>query len=344
MNRTHTKSQIVGLLVLLSLCVPAPAQDSDEKESSKSRSKAAANAPAVLWREPTDIEFRDLRYGPGSPQRMPKGRLTFVKEDLDGLNPKFDVRDEAGVLWRVKPGAEARAETAATRLLWAVGYFADEDYYLPEIRVERMPKKLQRGQQFVSKGGVLKRVRLERRPEGRKKIGTWSWTKNPFVGTRELNGLRVMMALMNNWDIQDTNNAIYLEGGERHFVVSDVGSTFGRSGNTFRRSKDNLRQYSRSKFLRNTDRGGVDFHLASSPHPRNAAVFHRWPHWIELRKEMEGVVKNIPREDARWIGELLSRLSSEQLRDCFRAAGHSPEVVEGFTQVVQNRIKTLNQL
>ena len=41
-----------------------------------------------------------------------------------------------------------------------------------------------------------------------KKSGTWSWHHNPFVGTREFNGLRVMMALLNNWDLKDENNAV----------------------------------------------------------------------------------------------------------------------------------------
>ena len=337
MNRIHRKLQVVSLLALLSLCVPVLAQGAEGKKEKK----AAVHAPPVLWRDPGDIASRDLRYGPGSPERMPQGRLTFVEEDLDGVNPKFDVRDEAGVIWRVKPGAEAKAETAATRLLWAMGYFADEDYFLPEIRVERMPKKLQRGQEFVSKDGVVKDARLERRPKDRKKLGVWSWSDNPFEGTRQLNGLRVMMALMNNWDLKKENNAIYLEGGEKRYLVSDVGATFGRSGNTFRRSKSNVAQYSDSKFVRESDpKEGVDFHMASKPHPLNAVIF---PHWFELRKR-EKVVKNIPRADALWIGGLLSRLSTKQIRDCFEASGYSPEEADGFTQAVQERIQELNSL
>ena len=54
--------------------------------------------------------------------------MTFVDEDLKGSNPKFVVRDAAGVKWKIKLGTEARPETAATRLVWAVGYSADEDY------------------------------------------------------------------------------------------------------------------------------------------------------------------------------------------------------------------------
>jgi hypothetical protein len=59
---------------------------------------------------------------------------------------------------------------------------------------------------------------------------------------------------------------------------------------------------------------------------------------------MQGIVKKIPRTHAKWVGQLLGRLSAEQIRDCFRAAGYSPEEVEGFAQVVQGRIAELNQL
>src|SRR4030095_16655708 len=93
------------------------------------------------------------------------------------------------------------------------GYFTDEDYYLPELRVEKMPK-LDRGRQFVSAAGVVRGVRLERSVKGQKKRGNWSWFKNPLVGTKELNGLRIMMALMNNWDLKETNNTIYKKQSE----------------------------------------------------------------------------------------------------------------------------------
>ncbi len=327
---------ILGITLLLAIPLGARAAESSKAEKPKT-GKAAVHTP-VLWRDPGDLASRDLRYGPGSAERMPKGRLRFLKEEPGGAEPKFDVEDEQGVRWRVKPGWEARAETAATRLLWAVGYFADEDYYLPEASVEGM-KQLSRGQEYVSKDGLVRHARWERR-DGPKKIGTWSWSKNPFVGTRELDGLRVMMALMNNWDIKELNNAIYDEGREHHYVVSDVGATFGRSGNTLTRSKDNLEHYRQSKFVRETTPKHVDFFLASNPHPLNAVIF---PHWMELRKR-ENVVKKIPREHARWIGQLLSQLSEEQIRECFRSAGYSPEEVEGYTEELQARIRTLNEL
>lgn len=329
----------ITLLLTVSLSAAPPGSPGSAKDEKGSKAEKAVNTlPPVLWRDPGDIASRDVRYGPGSPERMPKGRLRFIQEEMGGAEPKFDVEDEQGVRWRVKVGWESKAETAATRLLWAVGYFADEDYYLPEASVEGM-KELTRGQEFVSKGGLVRDARWERR-EGRKKLGTWSWSKNPFVGTKELDGLRVMMALMNNWDIKSLNNAIYDAGTERRYVVSDIGATFGRTGNTFRRSKDNLEHYQKSRFVRETTPEHVDFVLASNPHPLNAVIF---PHWMELRKR-EKVVKNIPREHARWIGQLLSQLSEEQIRDCFRSAGYSPEEVEGYTEVVQKRIRVLSEL
>ena len=47
---------------------------------------------------------------------------------MQETSPKFDVEDDQHVQWRVKLGEEPQSETAATRLLWAAGYFVDEDY------------------------------------------------------------------------------------------------------------------------------------------------------------------------------------------------------------------------
>jgi hypothetical protein len=312
MNRARKVLQATCLLLVFSLCVPAGAQQVAEGKAPQARS--AGGLPVVLWRDPADIASRNLLYGPGSKARAPAGKFKFVEEGKQGATPKFDVVDDRGVRWRVKVGPEARAETAAARLLWAAGYFADEDYYVPELRVEGM-QKLSRGQEFVSADGVVRGAGLERHAAGRKKIGPWGWSDNPFVGTKELSGLKVMMSLMNNWDIKEQNNAIYDEGGERHYVVSDVGATFGRTGGIFSRTKDNLQHYRQSEFVRKATPEYVDFSF-----------------------------KHIPRADAKWLGELLSKLSADQIRDCFRAAGYSPEEIEGYTKAVQDRIRALSQL
>lgn len=48
------------------------------------------------------------------------------------------MRDETGTKWRVKLGAEARPEVAASSLLSAVGYLANEDYFVADLQVEGM--------------------------------------------------------------------------------------------------------------------------------------------------------------------------------------------------------------
>src|SRR5665213_4113767 len=75
-----------------------------------------------LWREPSDIGSENLFYGPGGKEHEPHGPFTFVKEDLDGTNPKYNVRDKDGGKWKIKLGAEAQPETVASRFVWAVGY------------------------------------------------------------------------------------------------------------------------------------------------------------------------------------------------------------------------------
>ena len=53
---------------------------------------------------------------------------------------------------------------------------------------------------------------------------------------------------------------------------------------------------------------------------------------------------NVPRKDARWMGQLLARLSPAQIADAFRAAGYSPQEVQGFSEVLQKRIEVLTDL
>ena len=133
---------------------------------------------------------------------QPRGTVTFEKEDMDGSNPKFIVRDADGVKWTVKMGNEARPETVASRLIWAAGYYTNEDYFVADLHVEGMPPRLKRGRDMVTSDGA-RNVRLKRHDSDEKKIGTWSWRHSPFRDTREFNGLRVMMALINNWDLKD---------------------------------------------------------------------------------------------------------------------------------------------
>jgi hypothetical protein len=70
-----------------------------------------------------------------------------------------------------------------------------------------------------------------------------------------------MMPPINNWDLKESNNAIYEEGPERIYFVSDLGASFGTTGYNPRHevSKVNLRSYRHSHFITRTTTDYVDF-------------------------------------------------------------------------------------
>lgn len=335
----------VGSTVLALAFAGSPSPAKRSKDESRA-AEITGQGPAVLWRNPADIGRRNLYYGSGGKQHAPHGSVTFKKEDLDGTNPKFDVVDQSGTKWKVKMGDEARPETAASRIVWAAGYFTTEDYFVPELRVKELPR-LHRGQKYVKPGGVVYNVRLKRAPDDEKKIGEWQWAKNPFQGTREWNGLRVLMAVINNWDLKDENNAVYqlrdgVHGPAQIYLVSDLGASFGTTGLSWTRrgSKGNLKAYSRSHLIRRPGDEYVDFYVPSRP-----ALDH-YPDVPEVlrRLHLRWIGQDVPRADAHWMGELLAKLSREQISDTFRCAGYTPEQVEGFTAALKRRIGELQSL
>jgi hypothetical protein len=306
-------AMVAILLFLLAYMANAPALGS--KSGGKETEPKMGGAPAVLWREPADLAERDLFYGPGGRQHQPKGKLVFIKEKLNGVNPKFDVRDEDGVRWGVKFGIEAKPETTATRLVWAVGYFTNEDYYVANLPVKGLPE-LSRGQNLI-RHDTIEGARLKRHNPGERQIADWSWDKNPFVGTKELDGLKIMMELICNTDLKTLQQHVYdVNGIEQRYVAADLGASFGKAGKTIFRTKGKLKDYQALPLIRNAGPDYVDF-------------------WY---------FKHIPREHAKWIGGYLAQLSDEQIKDAFRAGGFSPEEVEGFARSVREKINELLNL
>jgi hypothetical protein len=288
-----------------------------------------ATGTPVLWREPKDIASRNLFYGAGGKEHVPHGSFTFEKEDMAGTNPKFDVIDEEGIHWKVKLGPEARPETAASRLTWAVGYFANEDYFMPMAHVDKM-QHLHRGNNLVSRENNVSNLRLKRHLKDENKIGTWAWKKDPFTGTREWYGLRVLMAVMNNWDLKDTNNSIYRtheEPAEDRYMITDLGASFGPTGLNFG-NKGNVTAYCSSKLIKSVSAEFVDFNVPSGPAVNTFMDFPEFGRRFGLR----------------WMGDLLVRLSTDQIHDAFRAAGYSPSEVEELSSTLEKRIAELEKL
>ena len=148
-----------------------------------------------------------------------------------------------------------------------------------------------------------------------RKEGAWDWFDNPFVDGRELNGLRVMMSLLNNWDLSEGTIRLSKEAVSAGIWSPTSGATFGNTGNSLTRSKSVPEDYAESTFVEKTTPGFVDFVMHSRPFFLSAVNV---PNYRD-RTRMEQVTKHIPRADAEWLGRRLSRLSGEQIRDAFRA-------------------------
>jgi hypothetical protein len=338
MRRTALTSSAMLLMAVVALSVGVTAQKPDPGAG---KADVVSRLPDRIWLDRGDIASLDLIYGAGGKSDAPNlaGTFTFLKEDQAGSNAKFEVTDEQGVEWKVKLGPEARPETAATRFLWAAGYYADDDYYAAELTVKGL-ETLHRGQDLVHPGGVVHGAKLARKRITVKKVGEWDWFDNPFLGQRELNGLRVMMSLLNNWDLKQVNNSIYEVDGVRQYVVTDVGATFGKTGHVAARSKGVPKDYEDSTFIAKVTPDFVNFVLHSRPFFLAAVVISNYGE----RTRMEKITRHIPRDDAKWLGQRLSMLKDEQIRDGFRAAGYGPADVETLTSTIRRRIASLEAL
>jgi hypothetical protein len=347
--------ELIALFMLLGFSLSPSIATAQKKEKSEKKEEKAATAQGtpVLWREPTDIASLDLFLGPGGDAMKPDlSHVTFVKDEPGGYSVKFRVRDGAGNTWVAKLGNEAQTETAAVRLVWAVGYVTEINYLAPCVQIEGAPKP--RKKVAMCEGGGFANVRFEARPKEIKRLEDWSWKNNPFVGTNEFQGLLVLMALLNNWDLKDTNNKVLLvpakntetqdtnntsdsanksdaeqkpdagqKQNELQYIISDLGATFGKTGNAITHNRNQPETFIKTKFLKKVEGDKVlfDYHGKDS-----------------------GLFRNITVEQAKWIGDLLSRLSDQQISDAFRAANYSPQEIQILTESVRARINELVNL
>lgn len=338
-SKLITASGIVALLILGGVVPGFGAQafkqeTQDKQEYSGHKGKSSLvderGAHATLWRDPGAIENLDLVYGPGGAECAPdaSGTFTLVRRLSSGTAKKIVVKDDQGREWIVKFGPEVRPETAATRIVWAMGYHVDEDYFVKQAHIEGMR-------------GEATNVRFKRTHNGYHEIGLWNWDSNSFKGTRELDGLKILMALLNNWDLKDDNNSVLQRrdkdsGGnpdERIYYVSDLGASFGSTGSMVRKvlhfgdppagSKDDPSGYAHQAFIDGVSNGEVQFHYKGKD---------------------RDTLKGITVETARWMGDMLGRLSEKQLEDAFRGAGFNDVEVATYLRAIQERIAQLRNL
>jgi hypothetical protein len=314
------KRTTLVILILLSISTATFAQKGSKKK------KAPPQGTPVLWQEPTDIESRDLLLGSGGDAVKPDvSQVTFIRDQRGGgFSINYRVRDGAGKIWVAKLGKEAQPETASSRLVWAVGYMTEINHLVPCVHIQGAPEPRYKVKRCEENG--FANVRFEARPEGVKRLESWSWTKNAFAGTKEFQGMLVLMSLLNNWDLKDSNNKIlYVPAAtdgqaELRYIISDLGATLGKTGGILSHNRNEPETFAKTRFVEGVKGDKVRFAYGG---------------------KNQGLFKNITVEQTKWIGSWLSRLSDQQISDAFRAANYSPDEIEMLTRAVRARIDQL---
>jgi hypothetical protein len=300
------------MILVLALPFAGISQDKDKQKDEK---KELTGKP-VMWKDPTDLESRNLILGAGGEEMKPDvSQLTFIEQKTGGFSTKYRVKDAKGNEWVAKIGKEAQTDTAANRLLWALGYETEIAYLIPHAKIEGK--------------GEFDNVRLEARPANVKRAGNWMWENNPFMSAPEFKGLKILMVMLNNWDMKDDNNEILAPRGdtsgeaELRYIISDLGATFGKTGGFLSRSRNKPSDYVKAEFIKKVNGDAIDFSYSG----KNQKLF-----------------QGLTVADARWLSNLLKRLSDDQIKDAFRSANYSAEEVDLLAGEFKERIAALAKL
>ena len=189
-------------------------------------------------------------------------------------------------------------------MAWAVGYWVEPNYYVADGVISGV-RHLGRAHDYVDEKGNFHGGRFQLRSDDPKYLEdiNWNWDQNPFVGTPQLNGLKVMMMLVSNWDDKDFrdaasrggNTAIYEHAGQYLFFIDDWGASFGNWGKLLTRSKWNC----------------ADYYRESHDFVKGLGTGIQWGYTgqhSELMKEGVGP------SDVKWLMQYLGRITDDQMR------------------------------
>jgi len=269
---------------------------------------------AELWRAPE--RTRDLFLGVGGARLAPDPSATYKVLEVKraGFSMGLTVEGPGERKWSAKMPPEAPTEVVASRLLWGLGYHQPPIYYLGQWNADGAPDP----------NPQLPARFRETKPDlhGLASEEIWSYYKNPFVGTKELNGLLVLQVMLGNSDLKDEQNALYtltekFEGASRWYVARDLGQSFGRTG-VLDAPRGDATVFEETPFIKGMAGQYVRFDYRG----RHGVLFDR-----------------ITVADVRWICEKLRRLTDTQWQDAFRAGGYAPETANRFIRRFKQKIE-----
>lgn len=258
---------------------------------------------------------RDLFHGVGGKRLAPDptARYSVIEIKRGGFSRGYTVTGPGDREWSAKFPPEAGTELVASRLHWGLGYHQPPIYLLREWTADKA----------TSPNPQLPARFREKSPDlhGLDAGDPWSYYQNPFVGTRQMNGLLVLQAMLGNSDLKDAQNVIYkldrpFEGASRWYVARDLGQSFGRTG-VIDAPRGDLEVFEATPFIRGVENGKVRF---------------------EYRGRHKALFDAIRPADVRWICERLRALTDDQWQDAFRAGDIDPVAAARFIRRMKQKI------
>jgi hypothetical protein len=163
---------------------------------------------------------------------------------------------------------------------------------------------------------------------------SWSWDDNPFVGTPQLSGLKIVNMLLSNWDTKDrrdvsrgSNTAIFEHrvsrwAREARYLITDWGGAMGTWGSNV---------ISRGRW----DVDGFEAQTAQFV----VGVVDGWVNFGYVGQRTPDVARGISVEHARWFYQLASRLTPVALRQALLVCGATDDEATRFAAAIVERIR-----
>jgi hypothetical protein len=279
--------------------------------------RRAAIRQAQVWTR-VNVRGMDLKAGPDGPGSFAANKTVtcdYVNKRLGGRSPKFACVIPPDDELKVKYGrtnGEVFAEVAASRLFWALGFYAERMY--PVRVVCRGCPAAIKDTEFAS---------IERKIPGRDLDGAevvgWAWPELDFVNAEEggaptdqRDALKLLAVFVQHTDSKPEQQRLICV--DRHdkskddercsetiMMVHDLGQTFG-NGNLFNRDavgSVNLSEWSHVAIWRDRNRC-----IANLPQSQTGTLDNP-------------VIKEAGR---KFLADLLAQLSDQQIRDLFEIA------------------------
>lgn len=355
-----------GLLVMIATlatgCRPsasatATARAENDADLAGTRRNEAL-ATARVWSPPAlPISRADLRANPAGAPFSPEDEVTcrFTRRTVGGTTPKFYCELPAGEVVKVKYGAspELQAEVAASRLLTALGFGADQMYVVGRVRCAGCPAFPFQSLRCFDRVGLefpcfpggsdpgsmvdFGIAVLERRLAGRVVEAAddqgWAWFEldriDPARGgssRAEVDALRLMAVFLAHWDNKAPNQRLLcLPGSDGSdgacarslAIMQDLGATFGPT-------KIDLHNWRRGRIWKD----GAPCTVSMEHLPWGGGTFPE---------------RQISEPGRRLLLSLLEQLSEQQIQDLFegsRVTSHDQFSAEARRAVAWSRVFT----